>query len=50
MSCKEHDKYTPLPMAQKKCSEVKGEYNNYFDSFEKCIENEADLKKKQLAQ
>lgn len=46
ISCKDRGREPSMPMVQKNCKDsVKGEYHSYFDSVEKCIEKEADLKK-----
>jgi hypothetical protein len=40
-----------VPIVGKKCSDsIKGEYNSYFDSVEKCIESEADKTKEKSKQ
>jgi hypothetical protein len=42
VSCS-HQKTTERSMASKSCwDSVKGEYQTYFDSVEKCIEKESD--------
>jgi hypothetical protein len=41
-SCKNNRENQTLPMAQKKCTDkIKGDYNTYFDAFEKCKDQEA---------
>ena len=46
-SCKGREREHPLPITTKKCSDsMRAEYHSYFDSVEKCIEEEADAKKK----
>jgi hypothetical protein len=46
ISCKGGDQAPPTPTVAKNCqNSIKTDYHSYFDSVEKCIEIEADIKK-----
>jgi hypothetical protein len=50
-SCKDNVTIMPSPTVVKSCQEsIKGEYQNYFESVEKCIEKESEWNKLKIKQ